>query len=222
MVRADHSTGESPQLIPSGLQTERDGGTMCDPHEWEGIMANAAAGALVIGVAASGIWFCIETGVIRPTLFRDDAQSQVDRAKAEALRAEALRAQQAAARANAEAEAERIRQQVIDEENRRARQAAAQRAREQTEADRLEQQRRDSENRQRRLDADLAAQRAASNARRAAEAEAIERSRRAQAYSSANNGCPIGTHSQYFDCQTSSAPQCLHIGGNGGYACVRD
>jgi hypothetical protein len=35
-----------------------------------------------------------------------------------------------------------------------------------------------------------------------------------------HGGCNYPTHSQYFDCQRTSAPECIHIGGNGGYACV--
>jgi hypothetical protein len=68
----------------------------------------------------------------------------------------------------------------------------------------------------------LQARRAALEAQRAEQAAAIERANRAQAYRQGNNGCPIGTHYRYIDCQTSSAPECVHIGGNGGYACARN
>ena len=168
-------------------------------------------GILVLGVAASGIWFFIEKSVVTPTLFRDDGSNAVERARSDALQAEAQRQREAAARANAEAEAERIRRQQIDEENRRARQDAAERARVQAEADRIEQQRRDAENRRRQRQGEIEAQ-----------AAEMERARQAEAYRQANRGCNPGTHYQCFNCQTSNAPECLHIGGNGGCLCVRN
>jgi|HubBroStandDraft_6_1064221.scaffolds.fasta_scaffold910976_1 hypothetical protein len=183
----------------------------------EGLMAfkETIGGILILGVTACGIWFLIEKSVLTPTLFRDDANIAVERARNDALRAEAQRQQEAAARANAEAEAERIRRQQIDEENRHARQDAADRARVQAEADRIDQQRRDAENRRRQQQAEIEAQ-------AAAQAAAIERARQAEAYRQANHGCNPGTHFQCFNCQTSNAPECQHIGGNGGCLCVRN
>lgn len=168
-------------------------------------------GILVLGVAASGIWFFIEKSIVTPSLFRDDAGNAVEQARRDALQAEFQRQQAAAARANAEAEAERIRRQQIDEENCRARQDAADRAKAQAEADRIEQQRRDAENRNRQRQAEIDAQ-----------AAVIERGRQAEAYRQANRGCNPGTHYQCFNCQTSNAPECVHIGGNGGCLCVRN
>lgn len=183
----------------------------------EGFMAfkETVGGILVLGVAASGIWFFIEKTIVSPSLLRGDTDNIVEQAKRDALRAEALRQQEAAARANAEAEAERIRRQQIDEENRRARRDAADRAKAQAEAqaeaDRIEQQTRASENRRRQRQAEIEAQSAE-----------IEKARQAESYRRANRGCNPGTHYQCFNCQTSSAPECVHIGGNGGCLCVRN
>ena len=35
-----------------------------------------------------------------------------------------------------------------------------------------------------------------------------------------HNGCNIGTRYACFDCQHTNAPECIHIGGNGGCLCV--
>ncbi len=35
-----------------------------------------------------------------------------------------------------------------------------------------------------------------------------------------HNGCNIGTRWACFDCQRTNAPECIHIGGNGGCLCV--
>ncbi len=168
-------------------------------------------GILLLGVAASGIWFFIEKSVVTPAFFKDETDNAVTRARDDALRAEAQHQREAAARANAEAEAERIRRGQIDEENRRARQDAAALAKIQADADRLEQQRRDAENRRRQKQAEIEGQTAD-----------IERARQAEAYRQTNRGCNPGTHYQCFNCQTSNAPECLHIGGNGGCLCVRN
>jgi hypothetical protein len=169
-------------------------------------------GILLLGVAASGIWYVIEKAVVSPNLHRVDTDNNaVEQARRDAQRAEAQRQQEAAARANAEAEAERFRRQQIDEENRRARQDAADRAKAQAEADRLERQNRDAENRRRQKQAESEAQ-----------AADIERGRQAEAYRRANRGCNPGTHYQCFNCQTGNAPECIHIGGNGGCLCVRN
>jgi hypothetical protein len=165
-----------------------------------------AVGTVVFGVVASGIWFAIEKSV-----FTDDASNAAEQARNDRLRAEAQSQREAAARANAEAEAERIRRQQIDEENRRARQDAAERAKAQAEADRIEQQRRDAENRRRQRQAEIDAQ-----------AAEMEKGRQAEAYRQANHGCSPGSHYQCFNCQTSSAPECQRIGGNGGCLCVRN
>ena len=179
-------------------------------------------GILVLGVAASGIWFFIEKTVVSPNLLRGDLDNAVEQARRDAERAEIQRQLAAAARANAEAEAERVRQQQIDEENRRARQDAADRAKAQAEADRVEQQRREAENRRRQKQAEIEAQAAEIERARQAEAYRNERARQAEAYRQANRGCNPGTHYQCFNCQTSNAPQCQNIGGNGGCLCVRD
>jgi hypothetical protein len=170
-----------------------------------------AGGILLLGVAASGIWYVIEKTVVSPNLQKINTDNIVEQARREAQRAEAQRQQEAAARANAEAEAERFRRQQIDEENRRARQDAADRAKAQAETDRIERQKADAENRRRQKQAETEAQ-----------AAEIERGRQAEAYRRQNRGCNPGTHYQCFNCQTSNAPECIHIGGNGGCLCVRN
>jgi hypothetical protein len=37
-----------------------------------------------------------------------------------------------------------------------------------------------------------------------------------------HNGCNIGFRWACFDCQRTNAPECIHIGGNGGCLCVRN
>jgi hypothetical protein len=127
-----------------------------------------------------------------------------------------------------DADAQLKRQQQIDQE-------AAQQRQRQQQIDRQA-----AQDRQRR-DEELAAARAREEAKRQAEQDAINRQiemerqqqqrqqqqarDREQArmeWRRTHNGCDIGTHQQYFDCQRTSAPECIHIGGNGGYACVRD
>ena len=168
-------------------------------------------GIVFLGVTASGIWFFIEKTIVTPSLLKSDTENVVEQAKRDAQQAELQRQREAVARANAEAEAERIRRREIDDENRRAQKAASDRANAQAEADRIDQERRNADSLNRKKKAELEAQ-----------AAQIERARQAEAYRQANRGCNPGTHYQCFNCQTSNAPQCQYIGGNGGCGCFRD
>ena len=171
--------------------------------------SQTVAGAVIIGVIASLIFFFIQKGMLDSLVFRDDAKSAAEQAKKDAFRAEALRQQEAAARANAEAEAERIRRNAIEIENRRAQQEAA-------EAERTKQKRVQEENRRAQIQAEIEGQQLRQRAqeeaqarqrrlRDAAQAEAIERASRARAYRAANGGCDVGSHRV-----------CVNVGPSGG------
>jgi hypothetical protein len=163
---------------------------------------NQVIATIILSVIASLIYFFIERGVLDSYFFRDEAKSAAEQAKIDAFKAEVVRQQEAADKAKAEAEADRLRREALEEENR-------------TKQKQLEE-----ESRRAQIQADIEAQQARQRASEQAEEEALahrrqlqaeaqaaaeEQARRRRAYRDANGGCDLGTHRV-----------CVHIGPSGG------
>ena len=166
-------------------------------------------GTLILGLIVSLIFFFFQKGFLDVHFFRDEAKSVAEQARADAYKAEALRQQEVAARAKAEAEAEQIRRQAIEQENRRAQLQAA-------EEERIRQARLQEDGRRARIQAEIDEQQRRQRAelerlahqqrlQAAAEAARVESANRAKAYRAANGGCDIGSHRV-----------CVNVGPTGG------
>ncbi|HTV30339.1 MAG TPA: hypothetical protein VMF32_21500 [Xanthobacteraceae bacterium] len=179
-------------------------------------MIGKVIGALVLSLIASAIFFFVERGFLEPHFFHNDAQSTAEQAKIDALKAEAIEQEEAAAKAQAEAEADRLRRQEIERENQ------------------AHQQQLEEENRRAQIQERIEAEQALQKAKEQAEEEAArqralqqqqelvrqqELAQRRASWRGSHNGCDLGTYYRCFNCQTGNAPECLHIGGNGGCLC---
>jgi hypothetical protein len=188
-----------------------------EPFEeiWVMPVTQTVVGTIILGIIAGVIVVFIQKGFLDPHVFRDDA----DRAAEQARTAEALRQQEAAARASAEAVAERIKRTAIEDENRRMLQAAAAKAKADAAAEQLRQDALREEIRRARIQADIDAQRRRQQDADQAQRAAIEKANRLRAYRAANGGCDLGSHRV-----------CVNVGptggGGGGYqagcVCVGD
>ncbi len=179
------------------------------PHVWYSKLPNGQFeffDAPGFNPATSEALLPVSKGVVAQAIASVVQQEELRAANERATREEAEKRRQE------QIEQERRRQQILRQHQEEMERAAAEaRARQ-------EQQRQEELARRRQQDEEAARQRALQQQQEFARQQ--ELAQRRAAWRSTHNGCDLGTYYRCCNCQTSNAPECLHIGGNGGCLCA--